>query len=190
MHNRRLNLHRYLIVLIIVTVAIMLSLSTNFVPAQYSSNDIVTGQLNVNRYCVFSTNVDTGGITFGGANGLNPNANTIGLSNTVAVTDTGNRNSNILVQGIGAGFATNGNWVYGTNTFGVSNTIWGPTSNTAFSPGSVVGGANEVYLSAILVDTYIPVNTVSANSIYWGVSVPVGQLPGTYTSNILISSSC
>jgi hypothetical protein len=189
MKNRRPNNKRYLIGIVIAMSAIILSFSAYFAYAT-SYTDTLTGQLNVNHYCAFSSNVDGGGILFGGAAGLNPNANTIGLSNTVAVTDTGNLNSNILVQGTGAALYANGNWVYGTNTFGVSNTIWGPTSNTAFSPGSVVGGANEVYLTAGLVDTHIPVNTVSANSIYWGVSVPAGQINGNYISNILVSSSC
>lgn len=146
--------------------------------------DTVTGTLTVNHYCSFTTNVDSTGVNFGGAAGLNPGTNTIGTSNAIAVTDTGNLASNILVSG--------SNWNSGSQNFHVTNTIWSATSNSAFNPGSVIGSleTNEIYLTGTSTDTQIPVNTVSANYIYLGVSVPAGQAPGTYSQTINVISSC
>ena len=132
----------------------------------------ITGSVTINHYCAFTTN--TAAIVFGGSTGLNPGSNTGTMANTISVTDTGNLNSNILTSGT--------TWTFGSNTFGVSNTEYSASAATSYGSGTA--------LSASSTDTNIPVNTVSANTISYGLGVPNGQAPGTYTQTIDVISSC
>ena len=180
--NRELEQHILLVFALVGVLTLAVGMYRVFAAG---GTDAVTGTLTVNHYCVFTTNTDVSGITFAGAAGLNPGTNTIGTVNTIAVTDTGNLASNILTSG--------SNWNYNANTFNVQNTIWSPGANTLFSPGTVASNSavdNEVYLTGTTSDTHIPVNTVGANSIWYGVAVPAGQAPGTYTQTINVISSC
>ncbi|MGI0100572.1 MAG: hypothetical protein ACREBH_02535 [Candidatus Micrarchaeaceae archaeon] len=190
MPDQKKRKHRKELTLVFASMAVFLVLmyagvlSTYVVFGAGGGTDAVTGKLTVNHYCSFTTNVDAAGITFGGLGGLNPGTNTIGTTNVITVTDTGNLASNILVSG--------SNWNYNSNSFDVENTVWSATTNTAFSPSSVIGSleTNEIYLTVISTDTNIPVNTLSSNSIFFGVAVPAGQSPGTYTQTINVISSC
>ena len=137
------------------------------------STDNVSGLLTVARVCVFTTNADSSGITFAGSAGLDPGQNTIGTVNSISVTDTGNLGSNILISA--------SNWVFGTNTFYVTNTIY----NAILQPYYVAP-----YVTGATTDTFIPVNTAAPNSISFGVAAPVGVPPGTYAQTINIISNC
>ena len=116
--NHSLQMHIALLFGLVATVFIAVGIYQVFATG---GTDAITGSLTVNHYCVFTTNVDSGGITFGGATGLNPASNTMGIVNTIAITDTGNLGSNILTSG--------SNWNYLSNSFNVGNSIW--SSNTA-----------------------------------------------------------
>jgi hypothetical protein len=144
--------------------------------------DAIAGTLLINHYCVFSTNVDTGGIAFGGSTGFNPGTNTIGTVNSIGVTNSGNLASNILTSG--------SNWNYLSNSFYVTNTVWSGTANSVWSPVIILGGANEIRLTGASVDTRVTVNSISPNSIWLGVSIPAGQAPGIYTQTINVISNC
>ena len=137
----------------------------------------VTASVTINNYCSFTTNV--AGINFIVSGG--PGTNTGTETNTIAVTNTGNLATNILVAGAGGG-ANNGNWIYASNSFYVTNTVWDYTASTAYA------SANP--LTTTSTDTHIPVNTVSANTISFGLAIPAGQAPGTYSQTISIISTC
>jgi hypothetical protein len=173
-------------ILFVFALAAVLTLGIGALHIAYTyaagGTDAVTGTLVVNHYCSFTTNVDGSGITFAGAAGLNPASNTIGTVNTVAVTDTGNLGSNILVSG--------SNWNFASNSFNVANTIVSAAANALFTPSSAPGESNEIRLSGTSVDTLVNVNTLAANSVWFGVGVPAGQVPGTYTQTINVISSC
>ena len=133
------------------------------------NTDAISASVTINNYCTFT--VSNTAISFGS---LNPGANTLTTSNTVTVTDTGNLGSNILTSGT--------SWTYASNNFGVQNTVWSASGSTAYGSGTV--------LTLSSVDSKIVVTTSTANSIYYGLGVPAGQAPGTYSQTINIISSC
>lgn len=128
----------------------------------------VTGTVLVNTACVFSTN--SAAINFGA---LNPGTNTVGTPNTILVTNIGNTNSNILVSG--------SNWNNGGQNFNVANTVYNSVTTTTFP---------SIRLSGSSTDTLIPVNTVSGNTIFFGLGIPAAQASGTYSQTINVISSC
>ena len=75
------------------------------------NTDAVTASVTINNYCSFT--VSNTAINFGS---MNPGANTITTANDITVTDTGNIGSNILTSG--------NSWTFGSNSFGVQNTVW------------------------------------------------------------------
>ena len=139
----------------------------------YTNTSALSGSVTVNHYCAFAANV--AGVNFGGVAGMNPGTNTGTMSNTIGVTDTGNLASNILTDG-------SGSWTYNANTFGVQNTVYSSSISTSYGAGTV--------LTTSSTDTFIPVNTASANAISYGMAIPAGQAPGTYTLTINLISSC
>jgi|GEM_PF-6249071 hypothetical protein len=134
----------------------------------FGVNTVVTGSLTVNTYCTFSAN--TGAINFGA---FNPPGNTVGTINAIAVTNGGNVNANILVSG--------SNWNYLANSFNVANTIWNSIQTGTFG---------FIRMSGTQTDSLIVVNTVAANSIWFGAGVPAGTAPGTYSQTINIINTC
>ena len=121
--------------------------------------------------------------------GLSPNSITFGnmaptssYNTNVLVTDTdngGNVAANILLEGTA--------WTSGSNSFVVGQTNYNGLSQSSYS---------GVSLTASLVDTaiQIPAPTVStpstSNTIYFGLQVPGGTTPGTYTQTITFENSC
>lgn len=99
-------------------------------------------------------------------------------TNTVNVQDSGNTGSNIILYSTSD--SGTGNWVYLSNSFGVSNTLWSATS----------GGASTALTNTVTTDSNIFVPASGSNDIYFGVNIPVGQAPGTYSQGITISLSC
>ena len=128
----------------------------------------VTASVTINNYCAFT--VGNTAINFGA---LNPGSNTIYSSNVITVTDSGNLGSNILTSG--------NSWTFASNTFGVTNTVWS-SANVLYGSGTALTGTSA--------DTAIVVTTSATNSIYFGLGVPAGQAPGTYSQTIEIISSC
>ena len=131
--------------------------------------DAVTASVTINNYCSFT--VSNSAINFGS---MNPGANTVTTANAITVTDTGNIGSNILTSGT--------TWTFGSNTFGVQNTVWSPSSTTAYASANVLTGS--------AVNTNIIVTTTATNTIYYGLGIPAGQAPGTYSQTIDVISTC
>ncbi len=105
-------------------------------------------------------------------------------ANAEFVSETGTVASNIYLYSV-YGTGTTGNWASGSNYFGVSNTLWNPTSD-----GSSNLPANAL-TNTISTDTQIYVSPgVATNDIYFGVNIPANTPTGTYTQGITISLSC
>ena len=95
-------------------------------------------------------------------------------NNGIADTDTGTAPSYIYVFG--------SNWAYGSNSFGVSNTVWDASQGTRYSI------ANP--LTSVPYNTLIDIGAGTSNDIYFGVGVPNAQVAGAYGQNITIENSC
>ena len=138
--------------------------------AGVGGTDAVTASVTINNYCTFT--VSNTAINFGS---MNPGTTTATTANgVVTVTDTGNVGSNILTSGT--------TWTFGSNTFGVQNTVWSPSSTTAYASANVLTGS--------AVNTNIIVTTTATNTIYYGLGIPAGQAPGTYSQTIDVISTC
>ncbi|MDE1874341.1 MAG: hypothetical protein KGI04_04485 [Candidatus Micrarchaeota archaeon] len=102
-------------------------------------------------------------------------------ANAVNIQDSGSVASNIVLYSTST---TTGNWVYLSNSFLVSNTVW----DVSYHSGAIVG--NQL-TNSITTDTKINVATSgSGNTLYFGVNIPAGQAPGTYTQGITVEFSC
>ena len=134
-------------------------------PYVLEGGEILSSPLNT---CTISLN--SGTINF---NVVNP-FSTIATVNSIIDTNNGNTNAHIFVSGT--------NWLDGTNNFGVSNTTWSNLNNTPYS------SANK--LSTTAENTLLIVNPQSSNVIYFGLNVPKGINPGTYTQTVTIENSC
>ena len=132
--------------------------------------DAVTASVTINNYCTFT--VSNTAINFGS---MNPGTTTATTANgVVTVTDTGNIGSNILTSGT--------SWAFNSNTFGVTNTVWSPSSSTVYASANLLTGSSF--------DTKIVVTTTATNTIYYGLGIPAGQAPGTYSQTIDVISTC
>ncbi len=90
----------------------------------------------------------------------------------------GNTNANLLVSGT--------NWISGSNMFYVANTLWNPTS-----AGIGIGNSLSLYGGSVQTDTRIVIPPGSANSIYFGLSIPPsGVAKGAWSQNIILDNSC
>ena len=159
-----------------ILIGIVFAISYLFLPLVYPSS----GNSNVNANVIVSSACFIG---------LSPNSITFGnmaptsiYDTNVIVTDTdngGNVAANILLEGI--------DWTSGSNSFVVGQTKYDQTSQSSYS---------GVSLTASLVDTavQIPAPTAStpstSNTIYFGLQVPGGTTPGTYTQTITFENSC
>lgn len=104
-------------------------------------------------------------------------------ANAVTVGDSGTAATYIYLYSI-SGTGSTGNWVYASNYFGVSNTLWNGASD-----GSSNLPANAL-TNSITTNTLLYVSPTVSNTIYFGVNVPKGQAPGTYSQGITVSLSC
>ena len=88
----------------------------------------------------------------------------------------GSASANILVDG--------SSWLFGTNSFYVSNTLWASTSSGA-------GVGNPLMLDpGNLVDAGISIGPSANNNIFFGVLIPPELQVGVYAQNIVIENKC
>jgi len=135
--------------------------------SSYSANAVANVVVGNVIYVSISPNT----LNFGS---LNPNnIYYFTIPNIIDTDNGGNLAANIFLSG--------GNWNYGANSFGVSNTFW-----SAASPGT----ANTA-LTNTLTDTNIlipqPNIIVSStqNTVYFvEVNIPAGTAPGNYLQNV------
>ena len=146
----------------------------NSCPPSNSVELTVAVTANVATQCYISLSPLT--INFGT---INPGAN-VPTANAVTDNDIGgNIAANVIVYG--------GNWIAGSNQFGVSNTLWNPTSLGTYSGNAL---SNSTVNTQIVVPAPTPSHTTASNSIYFGLGIPGGTVAGTYTQNIVIENSC
>ncbi|MCL4388197.1 hypothetical protein M1567_03535 [Candidatus Marsarchaeota archaeon] len=135
----------------------------------------VTANVAVESVCYIS--LSSNAISFGS---LYPTAQ---HADNVLVTDSdpnGNAAANVLVSG--------GNWISGSNFFGVSNTTWSATSSNTFLTANPLSATPAI--TGITIATPTTTSNDPYNSIYFGLNVP-GAIPaGTYTQTIVIENSC
>ncbi len=100
-------------------------------------------------------------------------------ANAETVTNFGNYESNIFVEG--------GNYVYLSNSFLVGNTLWDAKSDTANNGNQVVNGI-------VGADTQIQLTANGGKgTIYFGINVPAGTPPSgssSYTTTLNVMLSC
>jgi hypothetical protein len=104
---------------------------------------------------------------------LYPNSiNYFTIPNIIDTDNGGNLAANIFLSG--------GNWNYGANSFGVSNTFWSATpgtSNTALT--------NTLADTNILIPQPNIIAPSTQNTVYFvEVNIPVGTPPGNYLQNV------
>jgi hypothetical protein len=144
---------------------------------QTSTANSITASVAVNPICYISlasTAISFGSIKSGSSRATNA---------IVTDSDTGgNAAASLLVGGT--------NWALtGSNSisFGVSNTLYDAAAQPTY-----IGTA----LTNNLVDTSITIpaptqsNTITSNSIYFGLGIPGGAPAGSYTQTITIENSC
>ncbi len=140
-----------------------------------TSSATVTANVVVESVCYISLSPNA--ISFGS---LYPTAT---QADNVPVTDydpNGNAAANVLVYG--------GNWISGSNSFGVSNTTWSATLSNVFLTTNPLTTTPTV--TGITIATPTLTANDPSNTIYFGLSVP-GAIPaGTYTQIITIENSC
>ncbi|MDE1865012.1 MAG: hypothetical protein KGH94_00005, partial [Candidatus Micrarchaeota archaeon] len=110
-------------------------------------------------------------------------------ANTVTVTDNGgSAAANILVAGgLGSTSPFNGIWL-GTssaNQIGIANTLWSAASQGSYSGTAVT---NTPVDTMILIPN--PGGGTASNTIYFGMGIPGGTPADTYTTNIIVESTC
>lgn len=141
------------------------SISGNFAFANTVTSNIVAS-VNVPAVCGISLGAST--INFGA---IVPGSN---VPTANAITDNnigGDINANVLVSGT--------DWTYGSGTVG--NTLYSPTSQATYTGTSLTGS---------LVPTSVWIGAGAANSLYFGLGIPIGTLAGSYTQTITIENSC
>lgn len=161
------------IIAILAALAVIISLpfgSFNALQVAYATsyNGVVTGSLTVGATCAISLSSST--LDFGT---LAPQGNTI-TNAIITDTNSGTATANLLVSGT--------DWTSGSNTIGVSNTLWDGTVQTSYTGTALTSTATDTGL------------TVAPNSgtqaIYFGVGIPSNALAGSYTETITLENSC
>lgn len=138
----------------------------------YSDSDTITASVTVPAICV-----------------VNLSTNTIDFSSVTPGTDTGSNNEQVTVTNSGNTPTTNTtikgtNWDDGAgHTMPVGQTEW---STSAFTYGS--GTALTTTDTAIAAGANLAAG--SSFTLYFGVGVPNGQYPATYTQTITITMNC
>ena len=153
-----------------------------------TTTNTIGGTVGVPQVCAIST-VSNTAINFG--SNLAPNQN-VATQNGILLTDSGgNFASNILVGGgMGSSSPYNGIWL-GTsvaNQIGIANTVWATTLNTAY--GSATRLTNTLTDTHIVLTAPTIANPSTTNSIFLGMGVPSGTPADTYTTNIVLETTC
>ena len=139
-----------------------------------SSNGTVTANVAVGNviYLTVSNSVSGNVINFGS---IFPGDY---YDTNVLVTDNdigGNIGANILVEG--------SSWLNAStsNSFGVSNTFWSPTPLVSLGTNALTSAFTNTFITIAAPTLTTP---YASNSIYFGVNVPSGTVPGNYIQTI------
>ena len=143
-----------------------------------STANAITAEVDVQGTCYISLSPNS--ISFG------PIVASANVPTNVLVTDSdngGNVAASLLVEG--ANWYLNGNTAL-TN-FGVSNTLWDANSLSTYTGTAL---SNTLATTSITIPAPTPTNTITSNSIYFGLGVPGGTPAGSYEQTITIENSC
>ena len=147
-----------------------------------STANAITAEVSVQGTCYIS---------------LSPNSISLGpivasanVPTNVVVTDNdngGNVAASLLVAGT--------NWYLNGNTlstsFGVSNTLWDASSQSTYNGIALTNSiSSSNAITNIIIPAPTPTNTITSNSIYFGLGVPGGTPAGSYEQTITIENSC
>jgi hypothetical protein len=155
---------------IVALAAAILSLQLSTVSFASSSNT-VSATLQLESTCTVALSNTL--ISFGTV----APASNAPVTNVVADTNDGNIPANILLDGT--------NWVYQSNSFFVSNTLWDFSPHSGGLTGNTLGLA-----PGNLVDTTNIISIGEQTDLFFGVFIPSQQAVGTYTQSITIENKC
>ena len=112
-----------------------------------------------------------------------PSSNTFGnvypgstYDTNVLFVDTdngGNIESNIMISGAG--------WTFGSNSIGVSNTLWSGASQSSYTGTALTGTLSDTSIEVLQPTISAP---SQSNSIYFGVNIPGGTPAGSYSQTL------
>jgi hypothetical protein len=113
-------------------------------------------------------------------------------ANGVTITDSGgNFASNILVAGGVGNYISPGNNIWigssASNTIGISNTLWNPSSVGTYSGNAL---SNTLTDTKVVLPAPTQASPSTTNVIYFGMGVPSGTPADTYTTNIILETTC
>ncbi len=174
-HNNKLkNLATTLgSMLVVLTIAFMVLSYTNVrITSANSTSSNVAASANVQSYCELGGAPQT--IAFGTypGSGGSYDTNSLITANTI-----GNAAGNILVSGT--------TWAYLSNSFAVGSTDWSASSQSSFTGTPLTGTPTDTNIAMVPLPAVI-----ATNDIYFGVNVPAGENPDTYTQTITLKNSC
>ncbi|MGC8652081.1 MAG: hypothetical protein ACP5UH_02415 [Candidatus Micrarchaeia archaeon] len=144
---------------------------------QPTTSNTVTAKVTVSGACYVSLSPSL--INFG------PVYASANVPTNVLVTDSdpeGDVAASLLVAGT--------NWALTSNsqvTFGVSNTLWNPSSLTTYSGNALT---NTLSPTGITIAAPTQSSATTNSPIYFGLAVPGGTPAGTYQQTITIENSC
>jgi len=143
-------------------------------PASGSNTNTISANVFVQGACYTSLSPNT--IAFGT---VYPGSNTL---TNMQVTDSdigGDVASTIYVE--------SGNWVYGTNSFYVTNAVWNPSSQSAFVGNAITLGFMP---TNIIIAAPTQASSTTSNNVYFGIAIPGGTPSGLYANTITLENSC
>lgn len=166
----------YAVVLIGLLAAVMsIFLAIQATPlAMATSTNTLTANVNVPGVCW--ANALPNPLSFGS---VSPGTT---YSTSLQATDNdvgGNMASYLWVMG--------SSWAYLSNTIGVGNTLWNPTTSGSYTGTALTGtSANTlIFMPAPSITT-----PTTSNYIYFGMNVPAGAANGVYTQTITFNNLC
>ncbi len=153
----------------IFAAVVLLSSTVSFA---YTSNTSATANVNVGNviYITITPSSNTFGNVYPGS----------AYDTNVLFTDTdngGNLAANILISG--SGFS------YGSNTIGVSNTLWDYSSQTSYAGTALSGTPADTGITLAQPSIASP---STSNEIYFGVSIPSGTEAGLYAQTLTFNN--
>ncbi|MDE1762281.1 MAG: hypothetical protein KGH78_03770 [Candidatus Micrarchaeota archaeon] len=102
------------------------------------------------------------------------------VANAETITNSGSSSSYIVLYSTST---TTGNWLSGSLSFLVGNTVWDGASHASAIVGNQL--TNSITTNSLM---FVP--SGGSNSIFFGVNVPVGQAAATYAQGITVSLTC
>ena len=140
----------------------------------------ITSNVVVPSFCGF-----TAGVSNLDFKTMSAGTNTLTMTNSIVFTNTGNTNTNVLVQLTSStGYVGWNGVTTPTQGFAASNTEWSKSAATAWLSGTAMTGSG--------VDTGLVMIATggTTNTLYFGQAIPLYQGAQTYNTILTTTSSC